>query len=88
MSLADHFDECADCGGYVLTGTYRLVGRTLSSRCKCDELTEQVERDLRFTVELERRVVAIASHRSGVLRTEPEEVSALRAPAAIARRKA
>jgi hypothetical protein len=42
MSLAEHFAECDHCGGYVITGTYRL-GRTLSSRCKCDDREERAD---------------------------------------------
>jgi hypothetical protein len=53
MSL-EGFDTCDRCSGYVLTGTYRHAN--LSSRCRCDELTAQVEREIRRTIEMQRRI--------------------------------
>jgi hypothetical protein len=56
MSLADHFAECPRCGGYEL-GPYARFAPSLGSRCRCpdERITAIVERDLRFTMQLESR---------------------------------
>ena len=56
MSLADHFAECPDCGGYIIEGTLR-TGRTLSSMCRCpdeERVQAQVERELKVTIDMQK----------------------------------
>jgi hypothetical protein len=49
MSLAEHFDICDRCDGYVISGTLKRTGMALNSRCRCnDEPWEQrVEQEIR-----------------------------------------
>lgn len=53
MSL-EGFDVCDKCSGYILVGVYARLRRNAGYRCKCDDaLTDQVERELKFTIEIE-----------------------------------
>jgi hypothetical protein len=78
MSLP--FAECPVCSGYIIEGTLKRTGMTLSSRCRCEDepweqrveqeirerqaqplpdehLTATVERELRSTMQMQRRAV-------------------------------
>jgi hypothetical protein len=66
MSLP--FEECPNCWGYIIPGTLKRTGMTLSSRCRCnDEPCEQrVEQEFR-----ERQALPLPDERAQL---EPEEL--------------